>query len=183
MAGSSIGLFLPSETAYKDPNVFRNVLEAEGLKRANYLSQMDQFYAQLEESKRQFDLGLSFQEKQLEAQKEHWSQQLALGREQLAEQSKHWRDELSYLRDQRGTDERLQRQQFNLQKKMWEFKEDQSRRAEDLLRSQTSVLSQLAGALSGSGGYIGTVDYSSTGGYRGLEDVGYRGISNFGPGR
>lgn len=51
-----MGVFLPSETAYKDPNRFRDVLEAEGTKQARYLSSMDQFYAQMEESKRQFDV-------------------------------------------------------------------------------------------------------------------------------
>ena len=50
------GIFLPSETAYKDPNRFRDVLEAEGNKQAKYLASMDQFYAQLEEMTRQFDI-------------------------------------------------------------------------------------------------------------------------------
>jgi len=50
------GIFLPSETAYKDPNRFRDVLEAEGNKQAQYLASMDQFYAQLEEMTRQFDV-------------------------------------------------------------------------------------------------------------------------------
>lgn len=50
------GIFLPSETAYKDPNRFRDVLEAEGNKQAQYLASMDQFYAQLEEMTREFDI-------------------------------------------------------------------------------------------------------------------------------
>lgn len=51
-----LGLFQPSETAYKNPNQYRDTLAAVGNKEANYLSQMDQFYAQLGESKRQFDV-------------------------------------------------------------------------------------------------------------------------------
>jgi len=56
MAGTGLGLFLPSETAYKDPGRFRDVLAAEGNKEAQYLASMDQFFAQLEESQRQFNI-------------------------------------------------------------------------------------------------------------------------------
>ena len=76
-----MGVFLPSETAYKDPNRFRDVLEAEGTKQARYLSSMDQFYAQMEESKRQFDVTsgqrerffeeeMAFREEELESESE-----------------------------------------------------------------------------------------------------------------
>jgi len=50
------GIFLPSETAYKDPNRFKDILQAEGNKEAAYLSSMDQFYEQLTEMKREFDI-------------------------------------------------------------------------------------------------------------------------------
>jgi len=60
------GIFLPSEQAYKDPNRFRDVLQAEGNKEATYLAEMDQFYAQLDEMKRQFDITAEMKDKQFE---------------------------------------------------------------------------------------------------------------------
>jgi len=63
MGRQNLGLFLPGETAYKDPGRFRDVLSAEAVKEAHYLSQMDAFYADLEERKRQFDLASSQKER------------------------------------------------------------------------------------------------------------------------
>lgn len=60
------GIFLPSETAYKDPNRFRDVLQAEGNKEASYLADMDQFFAQLEEMKRQFNITAEMKDRQFE---------------------------------------------------------------------------------------------------------------------
>lgn len=60
------GIFVPSETAYKDPNRFRDVLQAEGNKEATYLADMDQFFAQLEEMKRQFDITAEMKDRQFE---------------------------------------------------------------------------------------------------------------------
>jgi len=57
------GIFLPSETAYKDPGRFADVLKAEGSKQAAYLANMDQFFAQLEEMKRQFDVTAEMKER------------------------------------------------------------------------------------------------------------------------
>ena len=76
MAMGEIGMFLPAESAYETPGAFSQALRAEATKRASYLSQMDQFYAQLEESKRQFEETLSFQ-------KESWEQEFGLSQEQL----------------------------------------------------------------------------------------------------
>lgn len=74
------GIFLPSETAYKDPNRFRDVLQAEGNKEAAYLADMDQFYAELDEMKRQFDITAEMKDRQFE-------ESLAFGREKLEWQS------------------------------------------------------------------------------------------------
>ena len=79
MAGTGLGLFLPSETAYKDPGRFRDVLEAEGNKEAKYLASMDQFFAQLEESQRQFDVTT-------EQRQEFFEEELAWEREKSAEE-------------------------------------------------------------------------------------------------
>ena len=79
MAGTGLGLFLPSETAYKDPGRFRDVLMAEGAKEASYLASMDQFFAQLEESQRQFDVTT-------EQRQEFFETELAWEREKSAEE-------------------------------------------------------------------------------------------------
>lgn len=57
------GLLLPSETHYKAPGAYKSALQAEASKRASYLASMDQFYAQLEEAKRQYDTTLAFKER------------------------------------------------------------------------------------------------------------------------
>ena len=88
MAIGDIGMFLPSESHYKTPGAYDALLSAEARKVADYLSQMDQFYENLEESKRQFSetlgfkvetrgLELAFAEKRLGAETE-------LARESLA---------------------------------------------------------------------------------------------------
>jgi len=74
------GIFVPSETAYKDPNRFRDVLQAEGNKEATYLAQMDQFYAELDEMKREFDITSEQRERFFE-------EEMAFNREKLDWQS------------------------------------------------------------------------------------------------
>lgn len=69
MALGEIGLFLPAESAYGTPGAYSQALRAEATKRASYLSQMDQFYAQLEESQRQFDEMMEYREEELSTQK------------------------------------------------------------------------------------------------------------------
>ncbi len=59
MAYADLAQFLPQEGGFKRPGEFDRMLKAEASKRAGYLSAMDQFYAQLEESGRQFDLDFS----------------------------------------------------------------------------------------------------------------------------
>ena len=60
MAIGDVGMFLPSESQYKTPGAYDAMLKGEALKRASYLSSMDQFYEQLEESQRQYDETLEF---------------------------------------------------------------------------------------------------------------------------
>lgn len=74
------GIFVPSETAYKDPNRFKDVLQAEGNKEASYLASMDQFYSQLDEAKRQFDVTAEMKDRQFE-------ETVAFNREKLDWQS------------------------------------------------------------------------------------------------
>ena len=74
-------MFLPAESAYGTPGAYSQALRAEATKRATYLSQMDQFYSQLEESQRQFDEMLSFKE-------ESWEDQMGLRRSEIDAQRK-----------------------------------------------------------------------------------------------
>jgi len=99
MAGTGLGLFLPSETAYKDPGRFRDVLEAEGGKEAAYLASMDQFFAQLEESTRQFDVTT-------EQRQEFFEEEMAWNREEQAAQLEYayWAKEQDVGVAERGQD-------------------------------------------------------------------------------
>lgn len=116
------GLFLPSETAYKDPNRFADVLAAEGNKQAAYLADMDQFFAQLEEMKREFDVTaemkerffaeeMEFKGEELEFRREkseldralqRWTvgEQTSLGRDKLASESAYRSEALGLQREQ-----------------------------------------------------------------------------------
>ena len=81
MAIGEMGMFLPAESAYGTPGAYSQSLRAEATKRAAYLSQMDQFYASLEESKRQFEETLAFKE-------ESWEDEMGLKRSELALQQR-----------------------------------------------------------------------------------------------
>lgn len=76
MAIGEVGMFLPAESAYGTPGAYSQALRAESTKRAAYLSQMDQFYASLEESKRQFEETMTFRE-------ESWEDEMGLRRDEL----------------------------------------------------------------------------------------------------
>ena len=81
MAIGEVGMFLPAESAYGTPGAFSQALRAEATKRAAYLSSMDQFYAGLEESKRQFEETMAFRE-------ESWEDEMGLKRSELALQKR-----------------------------------------------------------------------------------------------
>jgi hypothetical protein len=94
MALNDIGMFLPSESQYNTPGAYDALLKGEATKRASYLASMDQFYTQLEESKRQFDetmdfnvesrdLNIELEREKLSTQKELAADQLAFSREEL----------------------------------------------------------------------------------------------------
>lgn len=63
---SDLGVLLPTESQYGNPGAYTEAIRAEATKQATYLSNMDQFYAQLDESKRQFDLNYSAREKEFD---------------------------------------------------------------------------------------------------------------------
>jgi len=77
MAIGEMGMFLPAESAYGTPGAYSQALRAEATKRASYLSEMDQFYASLEESKKQFEETMSFRE-------ESWEEEMGLRKSEVA---------------------------------------------------------------------------------------------------
>lgn len=80
MGLGEVGMFLPAESAYGTPGAYSQSLRAEATKRARYLSEMDQFYSGLEESKRQFEETMSFREESWEDEMELKTSELALQR-------------------------------------------------------------------------------------------------------
>lgn len=66
MAYADYGALLPTEALFTEPGAYAGVLKGEALKRASYLSQMDSFYAELDESKRRFDKEYSLAEREFE---------------------------------------------------------------------------------------------------------------------
>ena len=65
--GDHIGV-LSDESYYRGPGADIAIAKVEALKKSSYLSSMDQFYAQLEETRRQFDIGADFQQQSLDIQ-------------------------------------------------------------------------------------------------------------------
>ena len=66
MAYPDYGALMPTEALFSEPGAYAGVLKGEALKRASYLSQMDQFYAELEESTRRFEKEYSLAEREME---------------------------------------------------------------------------------------------------------------------
>ena len=87
MALGDVGPFLPAESNYGTPGAYDKMLQAEALKRAAFLSNMDQFYENLEEATRQFDETLSFKTEtrdlELDWAREKHTKDLAFERERL----------------------------------------------------------------------------------------------------
>jgi len=87
MGYGEVGTLLPGASSYRGPSGQVRIDEASGRQKVSYLSQMDQFYAQLAESTRQFDKSFGLQERQVT----------------LAEESDEWRKEFSYAQlEQQG---------------------------------------------------------------------------------
>jgi hypothetical protein len=79
-----IGIFNPAEGQYKTPGAYDEALRADALKRATYLSMMDQFYEQLDETKREFDATSTFKYAELAQSKWATEEQIGLSKEDLA---------------------------------------------------------------------------------------------------
>jgi len=135
---NGIGLFLPSESAYSKPGAFEDSLRAEAMKQAAYLSSMDQFYAELDESTRQFDEqmawsqdsfkmaadakrweveeGLKVQKSDIEQRRDAADQQYALGKKELAYRDIESRRQVSAQKY--GVDKQTEAQKYNIDRQM-----------------------------------------------------------------
>ena len=104
MAIGDIGMFLPRESHYQTPGAFNKMLQAEAMKRANYLAAMDQFYENLTESQRQFNQQLAFnvetRDLNLAWEREKMQEELAFRREEL-EAEEEYREGLLGLEERR----------------------------------------------------------------------------------
>lgn len=83
------------EASFKRPGDYEAYLRAEATGRASYLSSMDQFYAQLEETVREFDVTSTYKYDVLEAEQEMFG-------EELTESSRQFDEELEFMREQWG---------------------------------------------------------------------------------
>uniref|UniRef100_A0A6M3K2S4 Uncharacterized protein n=2 Tax=viral metagenome TaxID=1070528 RepID=A0A6M3K2S4_9ZZZZ len=126
------GWLLPPESAYKWPGGWEKAMRAEALGRSSYLSQMDQFYTELEEAQRQFDetmgfkweemeresrarwRGLDIEEEKAGAQSSYWQGLLGLENKKLTQEAESeeaalglYEKRLDLLGEQRGSEERL----------------------------------------------------------------------------
>lgn len=76
------GTFTPSESAYVGPGDFERAVLGEAVKRGSYLSQMDQFYAELEQMEKELTSRMELETKKLEFQERKWGEELAWMKEQ-----------------------------------------------------------------------------------------------------
>lgn len=88
MAYGDLGFMAPREAYYTGPRGRTDVARVEATKRAAYLSSMDQFYAGLEESERQFDIGTRLAEERQEWEEEYGTRVL-----DIEEAGLEWREE------------------------------------------------------------------------------------------
>ena len=117
MAYGDIGAFTPAESTYSRPGMYGDALRAEAAKRANYLSQMDQFYAQLEESQRQFDEMLEFKESQ-------WEEELAFRRDRMSLEDEWHEDAMTMKSRELNLASRSQRAQASSSADQLDFLRD-----------------------------------------------------------
>jgi len=95
MPSPDYGAFLPTESLFSEPSAYAGVLKGEALKRASYLSSMDQFYKELDESTRRFEKQYTLAEKEFEWTKEFTEEQAEWEREyktSALEQEKYLRE-------------------------------------------------------------------------------------------
>ena len=105
MAIGDVGLFTQSESQYTTPGAYEAFLTAEAEKRASYLAEIDMFNMQLEESVRQFDETLDFQEETRDLE-------LAFGREELEQTADLTREGYALEKELLGSNLAFQREKL-----------------------------------------------------------------------
>jgi len=99
MALGEIGPFHPAETTYQDPNGYGNALRLRATQSAAYLTAMDSFYEQLDETIREFNATLVFKETELAQVKGLTEEQIGLSKRQLDISEEQYKSDLA-LRQQ-----------------------------------------------------------------------------------
>lgn len=118
MAYADTGIFQQSESAYAQPGEYEATQRNIALEKASYLSSMDQYYTDLEERQREFDLSLEFE-------KEKWGEQLGFMEEQQAFEEEAWAAEFAESQEQFDVQANLQQQLINLQAEQQSHEQEQ----------------------------------------------------------
>lgn len=127
--GTGLGMFMPSEIQYRNPNQYRDTLQAIGNKEATYLAQMDQFFAQLDEMKREFDVTS-------EQRANEFEQTLAFDREKLSWQSSEWAKDRTLKELELNENLALNYDKLGLEREELSFKKGATSQAQGLEESK-----------------------------------------------
>jgi hypothetical protein len=118
MGYADLEAFRPSESAYSQPGEYEATQRNVALEKASYLSSMDQYYADLEERQREFDLTLSFE-------KEKWGDQMGLAWQQQEFEEGAWAQEFAESQEQFDVMAALQEEELELQEEYLELYAEQ----------------------------------------------------------
>ena len=114
------GLFMPAATYYKRPGAWETALRGEAAKQARYLSEMDQFYAGLDQAQKQFEETMKWQKEKheidVELQKWMSRRETRTGMERLQKQLDLRGKELAWEREKYGREEAQKREVFDFYK-------------------------------------------------------------------
>jgi hypothetical protein len=128
MAYPNYGAFLPAEALYTEPGAYSGVLRGEALKRASYLSEMDRFYEELEESSRQFEKQYALAEREVSFTEEHALWEREFTEEQAEKQEgieeKRFTHETSLAKIGASAQKAAGKWQYELGLKELEFRKD-----------------------------------------------------------
>lgn len=134
MAYGDFASLLPAESYYTGPRGATDAAKVEATKKASYLSQMDQFYAQLAEMERQFDVTAGLREKYFEfetGERFEWEKEYGAGELELRGEDIEMRREIG-LAGPRATTQAAQ-WQYKLGVEELEWKEEEAGMTKDFL--------------------------------------------------
>jgi hypothetical protein len=160
MAYGELGGLLPRVTSFSSPEAYTEAAKAEAHKKASYLAQMDQFFTQLQEATRQFDLTLEFQQKSFD-------ETMAYQHEQLDWQKLYQQglldlqgDQNDLTRTQIGNEAKYQSGQLSLAQQRLNFDMNQAAGEDDLVTSLMPYLQNIYGASGRNSGSSRTSGFS-----------------------